>query len=299
MNLREAGKARMFLLILAGILMILFVVPYFVHFNPLTAESIESKADRGKDINILLLGIDARPDETTARSDTIILASIHPSFQKAVMVWIPRDTRLYAPIKGFYKINSVNFVKGPESSCDVVSKLMGVDVEHYIVVNFSGFERIIDLLGGVDMEMDINLDSDRANVNLKKGFQHLNGREALKYARFRNQPSADIGRTERQQRLMRAVAEKLLEPTTLVKLPRLVPAFRENVATNISFSDMLFLTKLCFLFDPDNIESQTLPGYDWIDPGSGASYWEVDREIAHSLVRSVLNGHHYEVDVGK
>ncbi len=293
----KSGKSRIILLLLAGIVLFLFVIPHFIHFNMLTAESIESKADRGKDINILLLGIDARPGETSARSDTIILASIHPSFQKAVMVWIPRDTRLYTPIKGFYKINSVNFVKGPESVCEVVSKLMGVDAEHYVVVNFSGFEKIIDMLGGVDMEVDINLDSYRSNVHLKKGFQHLNGKEALKYVRFRSLPSADIGRTERQQRLMKALADKLLDPATLVKLPRLVPAFRDNVATNISFSDMLFLTKLCFIFDPDNIESQTLPGYDWIDPGSGASYWEVDREIARSLVRSVLNGHHYEVDL--
>ncbi|MEA1962007.1 MAG: LCP family protein [Bacillota bacterium] len=289
MNVRKTG------LIIAGILILLFVVPIYVHFNRLSAESIESKADRGKDINILLMGSDARPDEINARSDTIILVSIHPSFQKAVLVWIPRDTRLYAPVKGFYKINSVNFVKGPEATCEVASNMMGVDVDHYVLVNFSGFEKMIDMLGGIDMDVDIRLYSARSNVYLEKGYQHLNGREALKYARFRNQPSADIGRTQRQQRLMKALTEKVLEPSTLVKLPRLVPELQENVVTNISFNDILFLTKLCFLYDSTNIQSQTLPGYHWIDPNSGASYWEVDREIARSLIRSVLNGHQYEV----
>jgi LCP family protein required for cell wall assembly len=286
----------MFVLIVIGILCLLFMVPRLIQLDQLFANSIESQVDRGKDINILLMGIDARPGETAARSDTLILASIHPSIQKAVLVWIPRDTRLYTPFKGFNKINSVNFVKGPEATCDVVGNLMGLDVYYYVAVNFAGFEQLIDLIGGVDMEVDINLYSDRSNVYLKKGYQNLNGREALKYVRFRNQPSADIGRTQRQQKFMKALVEQLLKPGTVIKIPKLVPEVREMVETNINISDMLYLTKLCFLFDANNVISQTLPGYDWVDPQSGASYWEVDREIAKSLVLSVLNGHRYEVE---
>lgn len=260
----------------------------------LFAESIEKKADRGKDINILLLGIDARPGETIARSDTIILLSIHPTIQKAVLVWIPRDTRINAPIKGSYKINSVNY-KGPEKTCEVVGKLLDVDVDYYMSVNFNGFEKIIDQLGGLDMDVDINLYSARSNVYLHKGRQHLTGKEVLKYARFRTQPSADIGRTERQQRLMTALMERMSQPAVIVKIPVLLPELRENVATNLSFKDLLYLSQMKYLLNTNNTYTQTLPGYSYIDHYSGASYWIVDRQVAASVIKSVLNGHRYEV----
>lgn len=259
------------------------------------AESIEQKVDRGRDINILLMGIDARPGETTGRSDTMILLSIHPSIQKAVLIWIPRDTRLDAPIKGSYKINIVNFYKGPEKACEVVGKLLAVDVNYYMTVNFNGFEKIIDQLGGLDMDVDINLYSARSNVYLHKGRQHLNGKEALKYARFRTLPNADIGRTQRQQRLMTALIERISQPSVMLKIPVLLPELSKNVATNLSVKDLIYLSQMGYLLDTNNTYTQTLPGTDYIDRYSGASYWIVDRQVAASVIRSVLNGHRYEV----
>lgn len=287
--------ALIFLLLL--LLCLLVVLPIYSHIRSLSAESIESKADRGKDINILVMGIDARPGELNSRSDTMILVSLHPSINRAVLVWIPRDTRLYTPIKGDYKINSVNAFKGPEASCEVVGKLMDVDVDHYVLVNFKGFEKIIDILGGVDMEVDINLYSARSNVYLHKGKQHLNGKEALKYVRFRTMPAADIGRTARQQRFIKAVMAQVLQIDTITRLPHLLPEIMKHIYTNIRLHDLLFLTELAFLFDENNITTQTLPGYHLSDPKTGASYWEVDREIARSLIPSVLQGHSYEVDM--
>lgn len=266
-----------------------------LHPGNLFAESIEKKADRGKDINILIMGIDARPGEMTARSDTMILASIHPTIHKAVLIWIPRDTRLDTPIKGSYKINSVNFFKGPEKACDVVGKIFAVDVDHYIMVNFNGFEAIIDKLGGLDMDVDINLHSARSNIHLSKGRQHLNGREALKYVRFRIAPKADIARTERQQKLVNALLEKLSKPAMIMKIPMLIPEIIKNVDTNISLQDLLFLSQMKYLLDTNNIYTQTLPGHGYIDSYSGASYWIIDPQLPPSVIKSVLYGHRYEV----
>ncbi len=261
----------------------------------LFAESIEKKADRGKDINILIMGIDARPGEMTARSDTMILASIHPTIHKAVLIWIPRDTRLNSSIKGSYKINSVIFYKGPEKSCDVVGKMFAVDVEHYIMVNFNGFESIIDKMGGLEMDVDIDLHSARSNIHLSKGRQRLSGKEALKYVRFRIAPSADIARTERQQKLVKALIENLSKPAMIVKIPRLIPEISKNVDTNIDFQDLLFLSQMKYLLNANNIYTQTLPGHGYIDTHSGASYWIIDHQLAPSVIKSVLYGHRYEV----
>lgn len=283
------------LLIVLLVLIFLFIDKSTLLPGRLFAESIEKKADRGKDINILLMGIDARPGETTARSDTMILLSIHPSIQKAVLIWIPRDTRLNSRFKGSYKINSVNFDKGPLKACEVVGELLDVDVEYYISVNFKGFEKIIDQLGGLDVNVDINLDSYSSNVHLSKGRQHLSGKEALKYARFRSTPQADLGRMERQQNLMNALIKRLSQPSIMLKIPILLPQLKENTATNISVKDLVFLSQMEYLLNADNVYFQTLPGRDYIDPYSGASYWIIDQQIAASVIKSVLNGHRYEI----
>ncbi len=290
-----SGKTLGLLLLILLVLVLLSIDKSLLLPGTLFAESIEKKADRGKDINILMMGIDARPGETTARSDTMILLSIHPSIQKGVLIWIPRDTKLNTPFKGSYKINSVNFDKGPEKACEVVGKLLDADVDYYMRVNFNGFEKIIDQLGGLDMDVDINLYSASSNVYLSKGKHHLNGKEALKYARFRNAPRADIGRTERQQRLMAAILERMSQPNIIIKIPILLPQLLNNVDTNLAFKDLVFLSQMKYLLDSNNISTQTLPGYDYIDNYSGSCYWIVDRQVAASVIKSVLYGHRYEV----
>ncbi|MDD3898897.1 MAG: LCP family protein, partial [Syntrophomonadaceae bacterium] len=115
--------------------------------------SITAKAERGKQINILFMGIDARKMETNSRSDTMILASIDTKANKIAMVWIPRDTRVEVKRNHYDKINSVNYLQGPEAACRVVGDLLDIRVDHYVVTNFDGFARIIDILGGVTLDV--------------------------------------------------------------------------------------------------------------------------------------------------
>ena len=258
--------------------------------------SIKDIIKSGEPINILLLGIDARPDEVNARSDTIILVSINHNINKAVLVWIPRDTRISSPNKS-QKINMVNQLQGPNASCQEVEKLLGTTVDYYILTNFSGFERAIDILGGVYMDVDINLSSPSSNVYLTKGYKCLSGKEALKYARYRGKTDGDIGRTQRQQNLLRALIKQILQKDTIAKIPDLIPAVQENVQTNISASNMLYLANLILKIDDSNIVTQTLPGYSYIDSYSGASYWEVDRQISLSILDSLFHGHQFEVNL--
>lgn len=277
------------------LLLILSLTLVGAEINSVFPHSIKIRINRGEIINILLMGVDARPgEEQNTRSDVMVVASINFKLDKIVLLSIPRDTR----IEGWDrtgKINMINQLKGPEESCKEVSRLLDKDVEYYIITNFEGFEKMIDTLGGVDMYVDIDLRSYTNGVFLEKGNHHLNGKEALTYARFRETQQGDIGRTARQQNLLKALARQLGRKENVASLPRLLSQLRENVQSNISLSDTVYLANLIPGLKEDDIINQTLPGYHYVDPYSGASYWEVDREIARNIIDSLFKGERFEV----
>lgn len=288
-----------------GLLVGVFVVTFAVgavlgHFiNGNSSTSMREKASSGKTINILLMGIDARGVEENSRSDTMIVASIDPNQKKVAMVWVPRDTRI-KDSKGHYnKINSVNIVNGPEAACETVSDLLGIEVDYYMVTNFEGFADIVDTLGGVTIDVEANMhhyDPDpRLNINLAKGVQKLNGQNALRYVRYRGGPTADIGRTGRQQKFIKALAAEMFQTKTIFKLPQLVPQLIHNVNTNIPMDDMIYMVQMARDFDSLKIITQTLPGYPYTDPGSGASYWLADEKLANGIFQSLFSGKNFDV----
>lgn len=260
--------------------------------------SIEEKAERGKPVNILFMGVDARITGEKARSDTMILASIDKKEHRVALVWIPRDTRV--EVRGHnQKINGINATDGPEAAAAAVGKLLGTRVHHYTLTNFDGFVRIIDILGGVtiDVEPDMkHADPDpKLRINLPPGVQRLNGADALGYVRYRGGPTADIGRTQRQQKFIKALAQEMLKPANILKLPQLIPEIARNVDTNIPISDMGYMVKAAREFSAGNIVTQTLPGYSFTDPATGASYWEADADIARGIVDKLLAGQKFDV----
>lgn len=261
--------------------------------------SVEEAVSRGKPVNILVMGIDARNAEENSRSDTMIVASVDRKTGQAVMVWIPRDTRVEVSRNRRDRINSVNALEGPEAACQVAGKLLGTRIDYYVVTNFSGFEKIIDILGGVNIDVETDMrhydPNPKLNINLGKGPQLLNGADALRYVRYRGGPTADIGRTARQQKFVNALARQMFSTRTIVKLPQLVPEIAQHIRTNIPASDMLFMMKVAREFDPAQIKTQTLPGYPFTDPRSGASYWEADPEIANGILDDLFNDQKYDV----
>ncbi|HBQ27405.1 MAG TPA: hypothetical protein DD791_13510 [Syntrophomonas sp.] len=286
--MKKIKKPRLILVLILSLTLV------GAEINNVIPRSIKSRISRGEVVNILLMGIDARQGEKKARSDTMIVASLNYELGKIVLLSIPRDTRIEGRDRTG-KINMVNQLQGPEESCKEVSRLLGKDVDYYVLTNFQGFEQMIDTLGGVDMYVDINLQSYSNGVFLEKGDRHLNGKEALTYARFRETQEGDIGRTARQQRLLKALTQQIGRKETIPRLPRLMAQFRENVQSNISLNDIVYLTNLIPGLSEDDIINQTLPGYHFVDPYSGASYWEVDREIARSIIDSLFKGERFEV----
>lgn len=245
-------------------------------------------------LNVLLLGIDARKGETLGRSDTVILASVDTKTKQMALLSIPRDTRVNIPGHGWDKINSANLYGGPEKSMKVVSDLLGVPVNHYVVTNFNGFKDIVDALGGVTYEVERNMyhddpdDGGAYRIDLKKGVQRLDGDKALQYVRYRNYDLGDVDRTKYQQKFLMALAKEMLQPSTITKLPRLVPEINSYVKTNLSLDGMISMAQAARNLENGNIITQTLPGRPIeID---GGSYWGVDPSEARMTMAKLFNG---------
>ncbi len=262
--------------------------------------SLESQHLQGKAVNILLMGIDARDTESNSRSDTMMVVSIDPETKNIAIVSIPRDTRIKDADGKSEKINAVNYEDGPEAACETVSDLLDTDINEYVVTNFEGFAKIVDILGGVDIYVEDNMvHEDPINpqlaINITKGQHHMDGQEALNYVRYRGGPTADIGRTQRQQAFVKAVVKEMFKTQSIVKLPELIPQIAKYVHTNISLKDMIYLATVAKDFEQSTITAQTLPGYPVTDPYNGASYWDADKDKARIIIASLLAGEKFDV----
>ena len=243
-------------------------------------------------LNLLLLGMDARTGETNSRTDSIIFASIDTQAKQAGMLSIPRDTRVQIPGYGQDKINAASTYGGPELAVKLVENLLGIPVDYYVSTNFSGFKDIVDTLGGVTIDVEKNMHyydpTDNFLIDLKKGEQRMDGDKAIQYVRFRMDALGDISRTQRQQKFLVALAKEMLQPSTIVKLPKLIPQLNKNVQTNLGLMDMFSLARAGKDLDNMNIVTQTLPG-NFLDI-NGVSYWGVEPEKAKLVVASLLRG---------
>ncbi len=302
---RRRLKRKAPLIIFCILMVVLFAAGYGLaswYLSPEDAELAdeEDNVKFEERLNFLLLGMDTRPGEKLARTDTMIFVSVDGKTNRMAMLSIPRDTRVEIPGHGYNKINAANVFGGPELASKVVSDLLGVPIDYYVLTNFNGFKDIVDAVGGVDFYVDQDMyyhdPVDGTLINLKEGQQHLDGDKALQFVRYRNYPNGDIERAAQQQRFLKALAQKVLEPATIVKLPKLVPAVNKAVDTNLGLKDMLRLARLAGNFSNAEIVTQTLPGqFENID---GISYWHVEPAMAHQAVLALFEGETLETITG-
>ncbi|MDO4540555.1 MAG: LCP family protein, partial [Syntrophomonadaceae bacterium] len=184
-------------------------------------------------IDILLMGMDARGNETVGRTDTMMLLSIHERDKKAALISIPRDTIVKNSKGHNSKINALNVTEDAESACRAVSELLHVNVDHYVLVNFDGFAALIDILGGVDFNVPAAMyhwdPNPELTIDIKAGQQHMDGKTALNYVRFRGTPSRDIGRVQRQQEFLNVLFDELMQAKTIKKLPAMAAEMYDYV----------------------------------------------------------------------
>lgn len=242
-------------------------------------------------VNVLALGLDDTKD--VQRSDTIMVMHLDFKHQRIGVLSIPRDTRVNIPGVGYSKINHAFARGGEELSRETVSQFLGVPIEYYIVLRLKGLESVVDELGGVmiDVKKDMYYQdqSGDLHIDLKKGSQNLDGKQAMEYLRFRHDKDADIGRIERQQGFVQAVSNQLFRSRQVFIIPNLVQKLRRNFETNLSFTQIIGLASQCRkAFRDGRIETSTVPGVPVLI--DGLSYWQADMGATDKIVQKVLSG---------
>lgn len=230
-------------------------------------------------VNVLIIGVDItlnnqRQVVNVARADTLMLISFDPQRNRISGLSIPRDTRAAVPGVGEQKINSSFAYGGPSLTVRAVQDLTGVPVHYYVKLGPNSFARIIDAIGGieVDVERDMKYTDTWAGlyIDLKKGRQVLTGEQAMHYVRFRRDELGDIGRVARQQKLLLVLFDKLKSPSTVFSAPALLRAFVENTQTNLSMTELITLGMFTSRMEGAELNFRTLPG------SFGEIYWEPD-----------------------
>jgi LCP family protein required for cell wall assembly len=215
-------------------------------------------------INVLLLGSDQSAIGKVGRTDTIIIATIHPEIPAVSLLSIPRDFYAWMPGRGFGKINTAFRYGGPALAKATIRHNFGVDVDYYARVGFDSFVRIVDALGGVTVAVECPLhdtfpDSDspagQTDVDYEPGIHTLDGKHALWYARSRWSTS-DFDRHRRQQQVLRGLYDQILSLGVIPKIPSLWGALKESVSTDLDLQGMIRLGAIGVRLNPANVKSR-------------------------------------------
>lgn len=286
-------------------------------------ESADTKLKGEADdrINILLLGIGGKNHDGGLLTDTIMLVSLKPSEKKVSLLSIPRDLAVPIENMGWRKINSVNAyaeMKNPGAGglavSQTISDIFKIPVDYYITVDFAGFEKIIDDLGGIKVNVENTFDdyaypilgNEEApweqrfeHLHVEKGEQVMIGELALKYVRSRHAygvEGSDFARSRRQQKVLEAVKEKVLSLNVLFKpgmISKIISDINENHSTNLKIWEIVKLWGLAKDIKNENISSRVLdnsPSGLLVDTiGEDGAYLLSPRSGDFSEIRYLVN----------
>ena len=248
----------------------------------------------------MILGVDNRKDDV-GRSDTLMVLNL--SKDGASLLTIPRDTLVYIEKHGYQKINAAYAYGGAKLARETVEDFLGIEIDHYVTINKSRFAEVIDAMGGVEVYVEREMkyedpwdDDGGLYIDLKQGKQHLDGDTAIQFVRFRDD-EGDVGRVRRQQAFMRACADRLSEPSMLIKLPDLLSVAVKAIETDLSSREMLEAAgSLKNAEALDNIKTGVVPG--WLQYIDGVSYLIPNAERLGKVMNKQLgfksNKKHFE-----
>jgi len=257
--------------------------------------------------NILLFGV----DEGGMRSDTIMLMSINGYTDEISVLSIPRDTRI--PVgNGHQKVNAAIGIgaqevkKNKDDGIDIaedyairkIKDLTGLPVHRYVTIDFDGFKKIIDALGGVDFEIPFHMKYDdpyqNLHIDLKPGMQHLDGQAAHDFVRFRQgnpgypgYATGDLGRIEAQQAFFRAIVDQKARPEYLGKAGELYDIMSKYVKTNYAYKEVMRNLGVAANLTSDNVRMIQLPGQPQMI--GGVSYFIADEKAMEELANTVFS----------
>lgn len=251
------------------VIIILALAAFAGYFYFLGDEDENKSYQEGEDLQFLMLGVDSLDAKKAdnARSDTIMVVNVDGKTGKVNIISIPRDT--YTKIKGYKKtkINHSFKYGGSELTLDTVNNLLGTDIKYYVTVDYRFVEDVVDKIGGVDVDVPIDMKYEDPTadppltIDIKQGRQTLKGYDAIGFLRFRKgYKDADLGRVKAQQQFMSAILSKIKEPKTLVRAPLLLGSYINYTENNIPVKKLVKIAAKMRNITSEDINTNTLPG---------------------------------------
>ena len=244
--------------------------------------------------------------ESTGMSDTIIVCSYDPKTQEASMLSIPRDTFIGDSKIGATasdKINSLyNNGRSPEKTLEAVNEITGLDIKNYILIDTKALVELVDIIGGVDFNVPIDMKYDDngqdLHVNLKEGWQKLNGDQVEQLVRFRHNSNGstysyeygmeDFGRMRTQREVIIAIAKQTIQLKNVKEIRNIIDIAEKYVQTNMDFQILKDYIPYVINMNTDNIKAEQLPGE--AKYLNGISFFVYDEEEAKAMVDEMFNG---------
>ena len=205
---------------------------YYLYTNDNEDAAPTVTTQQSNAINIMIMGVDRRADDV-GRSDTLMVLTYNPADKKASLLSLPRDTRVHIEKNDYDKINHAYAYGGHELTKKTVEAFLNVPVDYYVMIDVHAFEKIIDAVGGVDIDVEKRMyyedpwdDDGGLVIDLYPGKQHMDGKTAIQYVRYRD-GEGDIGRITRQQKFIKAFMSQIISPSILPKLPEIYLQFNK------------------------------------------------------------------------
>ena len=256
--------------------------------------SLADGTDKGKEknnrVNFLFLG----KDNTSGLCDVIMLVSYDVTDSSVGVVQIPRDTYAKYSDGSYKKLNgAANALGGEGAFCAFLSKNLGVKIDHYISLGIEEVGEIVDIIGGVEVNVPCDMSYKDAEqglyIDLKAGKTLLNGEMAKKFVRFRSSyTNGDIGRIDAQKLFLAALLRKLKTDTSVLEIGTVAAKLADKVKTSLSLQEIMSLAKTAFSVPAERIRFVTLAGEGAVAKKSGASYYVISRPSCIEIFREIF-----------
>lgn len=297
----RVGRLSAFVILFLGALVGCFFLGEWLYgiFSPpkvpivAADEDMTSDETLNKRLNVLILGIDDGDNEfkdAPKRTDVMLLASFDPVKNDVAILSLPRDTRVKIPgNQGLDKINHAYAYGGVPLAKKTVANLLMVPIHYYVLLNWQGFIEVIDIIGGLDyyVENDMDYEDPYADlsIHIEHGFQHMDGKKAGEYIRFRNDEMGDIGRVQRQQRFLKALASEMFSIGNVVKVPTLINSVEKHLKTDMDFLTMVKAANSFKVFGGEKVRAQML--YGDFQTINGVSYWVTSQDKTEQTLKEL------------